>query len=80
MLFSDRYFKNLFENPSEGKEEYTPEEAIKILTEAKMYDHIKDCIKNNGLEGTEEMIKLNYKIVPKLQKKLLRILYEIWKG
>ena len=79
MLFSDRYFKNLFEN-CEGKEGYTPKEAIKILTKARMYEHIKVCIKNNGLEGAEEVIKKVYKTAPKLRVKMLKVLYEVWKG
>lgn len=61
-----------------NKKEYTPEEAIKILTKAKMYDHIKDCIKNNGLERTEDMIKENYNTVPKLREQMLEVLYFIW--
>lgn len=82
MVFdSDRRYDKEEENYpffDKNKEGYTPEEAIKILMKAQMYDHIKKCIKNNGLERTEDMIKLNYKTMPKLEEKLLKTLYFIW--
>jgi len=78
---SDRQYDAMGENYpfiDKRKEEYTPEEAIKILTEAQMYNEIKKCIEHNGLEGTEDVIKRAYSTVPKLREKMLRILYLIW--
>jgi len=70
----------IFDSDRKYDEGYTPEEAIKILTEAQMFDRIKNCIKNNGLERTEDMIKEAYNKAPKLKEKLLLTLFEIWKG
>jgi len=78
---SDRAKDELGENYpfiDNRKEGYTPEEAIKILTEAQIYNEIKKCIKQNGLEGTEDVVKRAYSTVPKLREKMLRILYLIW--
>jgi len=80
---SDRAKDEMGENYpfiDKSKEQYTPKEALKVLGKAKMYDHIKNCIKDNGLEGTEDMIKENYNTVPKLQEKMLKMLYLIWTG
>ena len=62
------------------KEGYTPEEAIKVLTKAQMYRHLKEAIKRYGLERTEDVIKSAYNTVPKLKEQMLAMLSEIWKG
>lgn len=86
MIFdSDRRYdnkadKDYFSNQYEKENAYTPEEAIKILITDRMFTRIKECIKNNGLERTENMIKETYNRAPKLREKLLLTLYEIWKG
>jgi len=84
MIFdSDRAKDEMGENYpfiDKNKELYTPKEALRVLSKAKMFDHIKNCIQNNGLERTEDMIKESYNTVPKLQEQMLLTLYEIWRG
>ena len=59
---------------------YMPKEIKKILSKTQMYDYIRDCIRKNGLEGAEEVIKRVYNTVPKIRQDYLQMLYEIWKG
>ena len=67
----------IFNNNEKG---YTPEELAKKAIKIDGYTNIKKAIKRYGLEGTEEVIKINYKNIPKAKELLLKILYEIWKG
>jgi len=82
MIFdSDRQYDEMGENYpfiDKNKEGYTPEEAIKILARARIYDCVRESIKKNGLERTEDIIKETYNTVPKLMEKMLKILYFIW--
>ena len=66
--------------PHFSQEDYTPEEAIKSLTKAQIYNNLKKAVKRYGLDRTEDIIKINYKTVPKLKGQMLEVLYEIWKG
>ena len=75
-MLGDNYPYWLFEK----KEEYTKEEVVEVLTNAQMYDYLKEAIKRYGLEGTEEIIKRVYNTLPKLRQDYLKMLYEIWKG
>ena len=80
---SDREKDEMGENYpfiDENKEEYTPEEAIEILTKARIYEETKKLIKKYGLEKTEDIIKEVYKNALTIQEKFLKMLYEIWKG
>jgi len=80
---SDRQYDEMGENYpfiDKNKEGYTPEEAIKVLTKAQMYEYVKKTVKRYGLERTEEIIKEVYKTVPGLQEQILAMLYEVWKG
>ena len=61
------------------KEYYTSEEAIKILSKAKMYENLKKAVKRYGLEGTEDIIKINYNTIPKMREILLETLYSMWR-
>lgn len=62
----------------ENKEYYTRKEAIESLIEAKIYYRVKECIKQNGLERAEDIIKEIYNTIPKLRERLLKTLYFIW--
>lgn len=80
---SDKQYDEMGENYpfiDKNKEGYTPEEVIKVLSKAKMYDYIKGAVKRYGLEGTEEVIKSTYNTIPRLREQMLQMLFEIWKG
>ena len=72
-MFEDNQFQ--FEEKG-----YSIEEAIRILSEARMYESLKKAVKKYGLEGTEEVIKNVYSSSPKLKEKMLEALHYIWKG
>lgn len=69
------------DNKSQFEEkDYSLKEAISILSEARMYESLKEAVKKYGLEGTEEIIKNVYSSSPKLKEKMLEALHYIWKG
>lgn len=41
-------------------------------------DNISRCVKFYGIEGTEDRIKSAYKVMPKIQSKMLNILYNMY--
>jgi len=61
--------------PQFNNEEGLAEEAVKLNA----YENIKKAIERYGLERTEDVIKINYKNMPKAKELLLKTLYEIWK-